>query len=199
MLILGFGIWFWALVLVEISLLTWFVEEEWGLASVLSLLIFVVLLWWLADVPVWAWLKENPLTLLKYAGYYIAIGVLWTFCKYYFALKKLRGKVKKAKEAWQQMQLDKESRQHPAFEDVLRNHLGYNDKSKFENTIEKLVIWASFWPTSMIWTILNDPVRRLFKYIIHDIFIGFYRKMYDQMVGNMLKEVENEKVGSTDD
>ena len=191
MLFLGFGFWFWSLVLLELSLLTWFVEEEWGLASLLSLVVFIGLLWWLADVPIWTWLKDNPLTLFKYFCYYIGIGVVWSFCKYFFSLRQLREIIKEAKESWKK--IDGSDKYASTFEQFLESHMNYSGKTGFNNTAGKLVFWSSFWPTSMIWTILNDPLRKLFSWIINDIFIGIYRLMYNRMIGNLIKETENEK------
>ena len=97
---MGMGFWFWGLVLIEFCLLTWFVEMEWGAASFVSLGIFILGIWWLADVPVWQWVKTNPWQLLKYALIYIVAGLAWSIGKYYFVLRKIRNFVKNCKKEW---------------------------------------------------------------------------------------------------
>jgi len=185
-LLLGLGFWFWGLVVVEFCLLLWFVEEELAIASVVSLAVFVVLLWWLADIPIWTWIKDNPVTLAKYCGYYIITGILWSIAKYYFILLRIRKRIKSMKETWNTDKRVKET--YVNFENYIVNSYTIDrDRLNFQATTKKLVFWATFWPTSFVWTMLNDIVRKTFKFLIHDIFIGIYKKMYNKMVGNLLE------------
>lgn len=94
---LGFGIWFWVLIALELIFLTWFVEQCWGLASIISVAVFITLLWWLADIPIWEWIKNNPAQLAMYCLYYILIGLAWSVGKYYFLLSKTRKEIKNLK------------------------------------------------------------------------------------------------------
>ena len=183
--ILSFGYWFWGLVIAEFILLTWFVEKEWPGPSLLSLAAFMFLLWWLADVPIWAWIKENPGLLVKYFIFYIIAGLVWAIAKYYFVLKRIRKTLKKLKAVWI-VSKDKLSPDVANFKDYVAKTQVYNEPVDFEGSTRHLVFWASFWPTSLFWTILNDPIRRLFKWLIHDVFIGIFRKMHEKMVGSLL-------------
>jgi hypothetical protein len=187
-LLFGLSWWFWGLLIIEFCLLTWFVEQEWPLQSAISIIAFIVLIWWLADIPVWTWLKDNPWKLLLYFGYYIGIGLGWSMGKYFFVLKKLRTYIKGAKQAWENKDTPKES-----FKEFLQARYSRRP-TDFETTTKKLVFWALFWPTSFVWTMLNDPIRKLVKFLVHDIFIGVYRTMYNAMVGNMLKDFEKEEI-----
>jgi hypothetical protein len=187
-LLFGLSWWFWGLFVLEFCLLTWFVEEEWPLHSGISIIAFIVLIWWLADIPVWTWLKDNPWKLLLYFGYYIGIGLGWSIGKYFFVLKKLRKFIKVTKQDWENMNEPKKP-----FQQFLKSRHNYKP-TDFETTTKKLVFWALFWPTSFVWTMLNDPIRKLVKFLVHDIFIGVYRTMYNAMVGNMLKDFEKEEI-----
>jgi len=40
---------------------------------------------------------------------------------------------------------------------LVRNHKG------------RIIAWMSYWPWSLFWTILNDPIRRLFRRIYYKI------------------------------
>lgn len=186
-LIFGFGIWFWTLVVLEFILLTWFVEQEWPAPSVLSVAVFVVLLWWLADIPIWTWIKENPKLLALYVLYYIIAGIIWSFIKFYFALNRMRGIVKDLKKNWKQ----DASQDQPTFKDYLSRQYPYKAMDvnpENEGTISKLIFWSAFWPVSLFWTILNDPIRKFFKWLVKDVFAGVYKKMYQRMVGNLIEE-----------
>lgn len=188
-IIFGFGLWFWGLILVEAALLLWFVEEEWPGISFMSIAVWLLALWWLADIPIWKWIHDNPGKLAKYAGYYIVIGMVWTFIKYYFKLKNIQGEIKKLKESWNLFKNDPNERTSGVtnFEDYVNKKM-YAPHITFDATARKLTTWAIFWPPSMIWTLLNDPVKKFFNWLIYDIFVGAYKKMYDTMIGKMLKD-----------
>lgn len=181
MIILGLGLWFWSLFFIEFFLLTWFVEEEWGPASLVSLLIFMVLIWWLADIPIWSWIRDNPGTLFKWFVAYVVIGIGWTTGKYYFVLSKVRNRIKALRKRYDAIKHTEKT----SWTDYVSRNSSYED---FDSTATQLVFWASFWPPSMFWTLLNDPIRKLFKFLIYDVFIGVYRKMYKKMVGDLLKD-----------
>jgi len=183
----GFGIWFWVLIALELIFLTWFVEQCWGLASIISVAVFITLLWWLADIPIWEWIKNNPAQLAMYCLYYILIGLAWSVGKYYFLLSRVRREIKRLKKKWIENK-DKLGDGIITFEKYLENNswdVKYN--LDFDNTAKRLTFWATFWPTSFLWTLLNEPVRRLFKWLVHDVFIGIYRKMYKVMITDLIK------------
>lgn len=187
-LFLGFGLWFWLIILAEFFLLTWFVEEEWAAASVVSLVAFLVLLWWLADIPIWIWVRDNPGQLAMYCLYYILVGLGWSVGKYYFVLSKLRKYIKEKKAYWLENMDDYQDIN--TFKQYLeKSRSNYGDKqTDFEKSTKKLVFWAAFWPTSMFWTILNDPIRKLFSFLINDVFIGVYKAMHQKMVGDLIEK-----------
>lgn len=186
-LFIGLGYWFWALFIIEFILLTIFVEQEWGIASLASLIAFIVFLWWLADIPVWTWIKNNPGTLAKYCLYYIVAGMMWSIIKYYFVLKRVQKRIKVLKADWMKVKDKLPDDNITSFEEYALKNTRYNEPVDFEGTAKKLVFWASFWPTSMFWTLLNDPIRKLFKFLIYDVFIGIYKTMHRKMVGDFLK------------
>ena len=188
-LIFGFGLWFWSIILIEAILLFWFVEQEWPEISVVSVGLCLVLLWWLADIPVWKWIHDNPGKLAKYVGYYILVGIAWTFIKYYFKLKDMQGRIKSLKKSWVLWRQDASDKDPSivTFEDYV-NRKAHAGDITFNASARKLTLWAAFWPPSMIWTLINDPIKKFFNWLIHDILIGAYKKMYDTMIGKMLKD-----------
>ncbi len=46
----------------------------------------------------------------------------------------------------------------------------------------RIMIWMTYWPTSMLWTIVNDPVKRIFKEIFRRV-----RAVYDAISDHMYK------------
>ena len=187
-LFLGFNIWFWSLFIIEILSLTFLVETENPIASWVSIILFIFLLWWLGNIPVWQWIKNNPLTLFKYFGYYIGLGIIWSFCKYYFLLKATQRSIEKYKDCWYKMKDDEKVHYNSFNEYFIRNDYKYGSNVSFKKTNTKFIFWAMFWPTSCLWTLLNDPLRKIFNYLIYDLFIGMYKKMHKVMISNLLKK-----------
>lgn len=205
-LIFGFSIWFWGLLITEMLILTILVELESPMLSALSLLIFINLLWWFAEIKVWQWVKENPATLFKYFCYYIVLGIAWSFCKYYFTLKIIQKSIKKYKKQWNTINLPKNpsstennftkttNRRYETFKEFyILKDIQYNNNILFSKTNNRFMFWAMFWPTSCIWTLLNDPIKRFFNYLIYDLFIGVYQKMHKTMIEDLLKDNDSKK------
>lgn len=190
--ILGLGFWFWGLVLCEFIILICFVESEMEFASAVSLIVFILLLQFLADVPIWQWIKNNPKQLVIYTLIYIVCGLLWSLIKYYFKLSKAKRFIQQQKENW--LKDDKKYNDMDiSLKDYIDRQLLYSGKFEritlnFDKSIGKLVLWAMLWPPSMIWTLLDEPIRRLFTWLIKDVFIGLYRRMYKSMIENNISE-----------
>ncbi len=74
--------WFWALVGIETLFLFGAIRANRGWPAGWSLVIFVMALWVLGDFNSFKWIYENPIELLKYAGGYVALGVIWSLVKF---------------------------------------------------------------------------------------------------------------------
>jgi hypothetical protein len=183
----GMSWWFWVICLLEFSLLIWFVECELGIASLVSFGVTLVLLWWLADIPIWTWIRDNPGQLAMYALYYVLVGLGWSVGKYYFMLARLRREVKKVRSKW--LSVPRPSEDQTTWEEFRNREIrGWKSEYEFENTAKKLVFWSAWWPPSMFWTLLNDPISWFFKFLVRDVFVGMYKSMYWHMVGKHMEE-----------
>jgi hypothetical protein len=194
-----------------------------------------------------AYVAANALTSALYAVGYVAIGVVWSFVKWFSFLMKYRDKFRELKQKF--LNLNKfplnstspDDRDVPyairgAFEKYLNIHLTadrnisandlniakgklwieFLDDSKTPNnqtiptTLKdafevylreqhsygdyaalrdgkkpvatdnkaKITAWMAFWPCSVISTLLNDPIRRLFRYLFN-LLKSLYQKMAD--------------------
>jgi len=194
-----------------------------------------------------AYVAANALTSALYAVGYVAIGVVWSFVKWFSFLMKYRDKFRELKQKF--LNLNKfplnstspDDRDVPyairnAFEKYLNIHLtadrdisandlnvakgklwiAFLDESKTSNnqtiptTLKdsfevylreqhsygdyaalrdgkkpvatdnkaKITAWMAFWPCSVISTLLNDPIRRLFRYLFN-LLKSLYQKMAD--------------------
>jgi hypothetical protein len=47
-----------------------------------------------------------------------------------------------------------------------------------------------YWPLSSLWTLVNDPIRKLFEHII-SMFGGYYDRLSEKMLGEFVKKNDN--------
>lgn len=58
---------------------------------------------------------------------------------------------------------------------------GYRQKNKpikVRDNKARILAWMSYWPASMLWTIINDPVRRFFEFVYENVG-GYLQKIAD--------------------
>lgn len=133
------------------------------------------------------YIANNALTSVLYAAGYIAIGVAWSFVKWFSYLRKFRDHFRELKQKF----LERKGLTGPDIEEPflsefkasLRHQYEYRDvqsgqKPTATENKAKITAWMAFWPCSVISTLLNDPIRRLFRYLFN-LLKSLYQKMAD--------------------
>ena len=178
MLFLAFGsIWFWLLLVAEFCALLWFVEEEWPFRSFLSLVLVFTLLWWLGDFNVITWAASLSLKqILVGALGYVGTGIAWSIGKWYFYVTGERRKFDEYVEDrlkhghyvknYDETQEEFDTRCRKDARSLARLRHGKPEARKQKS---RIVMWMGWWPWSALWTLINDPIKRLFREIFHRI------------------------------
>ena len=122
------------------------------------------------------WLKGNYLLFSAYVAIYLAIGVAWSFIKWLLFLFQFRMK---------RQEVDLSIKLHNRYYKGTPLH----KTPKAFNYKIKIVAWMSWWPASMIGTLVNDPVRR-FLNLVYTYLSSLYQKMADRIV----PEIEDPEV-----
>lgn len=188
--------WFWALLIAEIILLFVFVEFENGVGATISLLIFGAALQWCGNVDIISFIAQNPLKVLAILGAYAILGSLWGVVKWWVYCR------------------DKLEEYNDVKADFLQSH-GCNDTTMVPESLRsqwasfvrslsdrqfgkppraadnksRIIRWMSFWVISLIWTVLDDFVKRVFKVIYYKI-AGFLQRISDRMFADVSKDFE---------
>ncbi len=134
---------------------------------------------------VWSAIVADPGLIIKYIFYYLAIGVVWAFAKWFFFLFKVRDALKDYRE--------KHDIKGAMTEDQRRDFLSWSphySHRQYGNSTEvtpqakhnkqRIVGWMTWWPFSMPWTLINDPIKRLFDFIYRRI-VSVFQAMSDQI------------------
>ena len=155
------------------------VEKE-GVATT-AVSIALALLLWNYGRDVWEFVKNDYASTTLFVLGYLVAGVIWSFMKWNEFVKR---KINIFKRTKAKLILDR-----PDFDENNDNHISmlcdrlkdnglsiwsYNVKSMAELKIKvvpigsenksAIVAWISYWPLSLLATLLNNPFRRLFEY-----------------------------------
>jgi hypothetical protein len=138
------------------------------------------------------WVKDHAVESLVYSLIYVAVGIAWSFAKWFSFLIQFRDRFRKEKERFlTNKDLDIKS-QVPAallyeFNSSLSRYSYHgnslNEKPRASNNKSRIVSWMSLWPCSVIGTILNDPIRRIFNFLFGQ-FKALYQRLADHVFRN---------------
>jgi hypothetical protein len=187
MMILGIVAWaFWLFVGLG-CLVIWSVDKENGWGAFFGLVAAGVVAHF-AHVIDFYNVFSNWQNLLIYIGVYIAIGVGWTFVKWIFYTNGwANDKVEQIQELRQQFLKENRisSKEIPdnlkdkwmayrqnEMRNVFGRYVEISEEIKLTHNIERILIWCVYWPFSMLWTLIDDPVRAVCKFIIFKVFGG---------------------------
>ena len=142
---------------------------------------------------------------LMWVGAYLAVGIVWSFIKWFSFLIQYRDKYQESRAAFLAADKPKDGTT-----DVERwrewcSSRGYGYSRRYgvdtvfygqsilhkpqatENK-SRIIAWMSFWPFSLVGTVLNDPVRRLFNWLYSSL-----KAQYQRMADWALKGIPNDE------
>lgn len=191
------GVWWWILLATVIIVDVWFLEYDNGTGATFSLVAFAAAMFFFGDWNPFPWMGANPLwTIGAVLGYFVAGGI-WSIIKWYFHCLNIRDQYNEVKDAFfeeNSITGDKISSQlKSAWKERLR-YAGFKDESiapvarKYKSTI---LMWMTHWPFSALWTLLNDPIRRIFM-SIYARLTGTLQKISDRLFANTAVEFDDD-------
>jgi hypothetical protein len=170
--ILTAGLAFWLipfLICDSILLIYWIDREYSGLATG-SLVVTGAILQWIFGVDIIGFVVRHPSVVCYGAiGYFVA-GTIWALIKWWFFVTGERRRYDEFKAAWMKSHdivgtIPDDMKQ--AFKDDLPRYSGDRIEIRPDVTNHKarIFMWMTWWPFSALWTLINDPVRRVFREI----------------------------------
>lgn len=168
-------LWFWVLIIASVILLTYQVNVGNGWGSSVVFVLTILALAFLGNSKLFIglldYINENPgRVIFVFCSYFIA-GAIWSLFKwYYFVLDIKEQQIKESKE-------------------------DYNKKHGFKFEIpmpgdfkSDIILWMSYWPLSFIWTMIDNPFKRIFSRIFKNL-----ENVYTRISNYIFKDVINEK------
>jgi hypothetical protein len=165
--------WFWTVVVAEVVLLIGLVEWNKGPLATLSLLATLALLHLFGDLNIAGYVIAHPWTVLAGVGAYFLAGTAWSVAKWWLYVREQRGRYDELRtdfclehgltegridgqlaEEWsQRLQAEHVRGRKIEVPPLVREHKG------------DILRWMTYWPFSLVWTVLDDPVRKTFQMI----------------------------------
>ena len=178
-------IWFWTLLSVVAILIIWFLEDAinyektyrdtgGGTKVTMTILAFLTLYFFFGSkeqfVQALYYIKGNPGTIILSIASYVVIGVIWSIVRWYFYL--------------QGFKIHYIRKNGPT-----KNGISFRGIPKGADNKNRILTWMSYWPFSMFWTIINEPFRKVFRYIYSKIE-GIYDKMAKSVFSDSISNEE---------
>ena len=167
-------------------------NEEEGWASGIVSFVLALLLWNYGK-DIWAFVSTNIATTIYFSLGYIILGMGWSILKWNEFVKKKVEKFKKVRSEYLERN-EKFSETDKIHMKALCDYLrGFDFKvwSQDVNSMKDIVVkimpngsdnkssiiaWISYWPLSLVATLLNNPFRRLWLYV-YSLCSGVYDKI----------------------
>jgi hypothetical protein len=165
-----------------------FEENDWHFWAGLTLLAFVFLMEKSGAISIFT----SPLIVLKWGAVYMAAGAGWSFIKWFSYLHKQGDRIGALKLKWIEGQ-NREIKRHnesgeqqelldvnvstPVPDQYKRAYKEFLSSEGFIRSASspvtpqigdnkaRITSWIVWWPWSALWTILNDPIRRIAEFI----------------------------------
>ena len=173
-MIFVFGtLWFWLLITLAYILICISLEypRYGGSGATLVFVATCAILWFFGGTTlrdIFSYINEHPWKSLLFLLEYFLVGVIWSFAKWYFFLLNRKEKIEKQIEAKQ------------SYFDSIPSAKDYKGR---------IISWMTYWPMSIVWTFLNDPFKRIFKYI-YSIFEKWYESMSNRMFADIRSKID---------
>ena len=170
--------WFWMLLVVHFFVLLALIEYEKVGWATLSLGVVFAALYFLGDFNIASAVLQNPLAAALVLGGYFVAGTAWSIAKWYLYVTDLSNKCKELKTEFLQRR-DVSSSVIPdslkkEWRETLSSQFGYSRSPlslngslapKVSDHKGRIMTWMCYWPWSFVWTMINDPVKKLFRQI----------------------------------
>lgn len=153
------------------------VENDTGFGATMVLFAAAALLEFFTSFQPYTLIYHNPISAVGLFGLYLVGGVAWSGVKWLSFVYKIRDRYN-AKIAYYQ-DLGFTDPEHHA-----KGATSFRFKVPLDVSEHKarIIRWMSYWPASMAWTILDDPLRRAFNWL-NDRFGKFFQRVSDKAFG----------------
>lgn len=179
---------FWIMTVIVFFIITALVESDSGFWATVILVGSVLGINKLYELSLFTVIKTHPGHVAALTGIYFLTGIVWSVAKWYFYLHKKV--VRYNNERGQFLRSVDATEMTPALASEFQNYVSIAARPIAASECKAdLIRWASYWPFSVVGTILNDVVCRTWEHI-YEMLQSTYQKIAD----NMFKTAAQDRV-----
>ena len=188
---LAFGtIWGWIILVVAFIVITALVENDKGFWAFLGTLLSVILLCGGHFDSALHFIAANPGKVVLMILSYFVLGTVWSILKWFLYVNRQLEKYNERKAHWlhnENLTAITTSEQALDF----KRHLGtFGELSpQVREHKSDILLWMTYWPFSCLWTLINDPIRKIFRTIYVHITTSL-QAISDRMFKGVVADLE---------
>ena len=190
-LIVG-GVLFWIIALLAAIAIVAAIEYDSGQNATIVAVAFVAIMVLFSNVEApFTWLMNNWLLLAVMVVAYIGVGGGWSVVKWYFHCLALRDNYREEKSEFLTSNNISGDTIPEELKESWKRRIGYGYKTpQVRENKATILMWMTYWPFSAFWTLLNDPIKRAFKWVYNRLggmLQGISDKMFSEISNDFQK------------
>lgn len=145
-------------------------EPFWATVSLLVAWLFLDYF----GVPVWSTIKSQPFSILWALVAYVGAGAAWSVLKWWSFVRAEKGKYDALPDSEKAKVLNRIDKGESFEIYYLGDYIRVRPKPG--NHAHRIYAWITFWPWSLAWTIISEPVAKACK-AVYEALVGVYERI----------------------
>ena len=163
------GLWFW--IIAAVAFISIMISIEWERFTVATpvAIVAIGLLMWISRFHPLEWLSANAGTLTIWIAVYLTVGIFWGVVKWFFYLMAVRDDLMAYREK-EGIEKGTSLNEEQKVNFIRLNRRGLTTiPPRASESKARITFWCIYWPFSMPWTLLDEPVKRFFSFVFNRI------------------------------
>lgn len=185
--ILAFGtIGFWLFTAASIIGMLTFINFQKGAAATFVAVITILGFQFYSGIDIFGHIKAHPWSLATWGGAYAVCGIATGVFKWWRFVRNNRAKYLEAKAEF--IADGKSLNDWPRYRDAGDYHaIRFTFEPAARRHKAAITMWMTYWPLVLVWTVINDPVRKFFNWV-YDSVTG----LLESISKNAFKDVDDD-------
>lgn len=171
---------FWTLMIIATVILMICLENNAASGATFVFIGSLFLLDQFGNLPILSIIHNNPLITILSITAYFAVGTVWSVAKWFFYVrneKQLYDEMKQKFIAFNKIDITindpipdnwkQKWKEQTTWR--LAEHERIDINPKINEHKAQIYMWISYWPLSLVWTMIDDPIRKILKNIYKNI------------------------------
>jgi hypothetical protein len=200
------GFWFWSLLVVSTILVVASIEADNVVWATITLVVGFLLLGVFGNFNILSYIWNHPGGSALWVLGYFAAGASWSVIKWTFYVLNRKDKYMEYRAKWLEAHDLEGAKEIPEdhkedFAKHMENNYNaehdgeaLNKRPRASKHKARIATWVSYWPWSMLWSLLGDVLKRFGKWtftLFHDLYESISKKAYESVENDLPDKLIN--------